>query len=269
MQLSEMNASLKGTVRSGGFSHGEKNKEEEMSFSEKTKLEVKHKTAFRYCRCQSIGIDVHHIIPEKDSGSDDISNAAPLCQNCHDQFGGNPEKRKEITQMRDWWYEKCGEMFSQPGHEDFLDKLRQINEKIESIQDSQLGVPELKDMLKGISIKLIDDITPETARTTASGIINATTTTTLGEGVYVSFKEEIEMRHKFLHRIYELRREKPNEHLNAYDIGKELGFSPKFTTIVMNSLNREGKIRIKGSHGASDITQYGIEQVEKDLLKSS
>jgi len=67
-----------------------------MPFSEKVKLEVKERSAFRCCRCQNISIDIHHIIPENNGGSDEIDNAAPLCQNCHSQFGDNPSKRKEI-----------------------------------------------------------------------------------------------------------------------------------------------------------------------------
>src|SRR5437016_1760860 len=42
--------------------------------------------------------------PQAQGGSDDIDNAAPLCQNCHARFGANPEKRTEIRLMRDWWY---------------------------------------------------------------------------------------------------------------------------------------------------------------------
>lgn len=75
-----------------------------MGFSETIKKEVKEKAAFRCCRCQNIGIHIHHIIPQKDGGSDDIDNAAPLCPNCHNDFGDNSEKRKEIHHMRDWWY---------------------------------------------------------------------------------------------------------------------------------------------------------------------
>ena len=39
-----------------------------MPFSEKIKREVKQKAAFRCCRYQNIGIDIHHIIPERDGG---------------------------------------------------------------------------------------------------------------------------------------------------------------------------------------------------------
>lgn len=159
-----------------------------MSFTERIKLKVKEKAAFRCCRCQSIGIDVHHIIPEKDGGSDDIRNAAPLCQNCHDQFGDNPIKRKEITQMRDWWYKKCQEIWANkdPG----LDVLHQIDAKLESIKLAQTDISDLKPLLKSLSDKLIDDMTPETASSTASGIVNTfswVSATRLGEKVYANF----------------------------------------------------------------------------------
>lgn len=85
----------------------------------------------------------------------------------------------------------------------------------------------------------------------------------------MDIKEEMEMRHKFLHRLYELRREKPGEYPSGYDIGKELGFSPKQSTTVMDSLDEAGKIEIKGSDYAVDILQPGREQVEEDLLKST
>lgn len=80
-------------------------------FSEKTKQMVREKAHFRCCRCQHVSIEVHHIIPQEHHGKDDFDNAAPLCANCHTDFGDNPEKRKEIRQMRDWWYKICEEMY--------------------------------------------------------------------------------------------------------------------------------------------------------------
>jgi len=85
----------------------------------------------------------------------------------------------------------------------------------------------------------------------------------------MDIKEEMEMRSKFLHRLYELRREKPNEYPSGYDIGKELGFSPKLSTTVMDSLSEAGKIEIMGSDYTVDIMQPGREEVEKDKLKSN
>lgn len=83
---------------------GVQSQEKQMSFSEAIKLKVKHLAAFRCCRCESIGIEAHHIIPQENGGPDTLDNAAPLCPTCHSLLGANPEKRKEIKQMRDWWY---------------------------------------------------------------------------------------------------------------------------------------------------------------------
>lgn len=80
-------------------------------FPEAVRRAVKEKASFRCCRCQNIGVEVHHIISQKDGGANDLDNAAPLCAKCHDDFGDNPAKRKEIKHMRDWWYEKCEEIY--------------------------------------------------------------------------------------------------------------------------------------------------------------
>ena len=157
-----------------------------MSFSEKTKSEVKKKADFRCCRCQSIGMHVHHIIPEKNGGSDDIENAAPLCQNCHDQFGDNASKRKEIRQMRDWWYEKCENYYSVQAPYDF-DLLNKIDSKLERIQRGQEDVSDLKAILKNISNQMIDKISSVTAASTASAIVNTATAVQLGPKTYSNF----------------------------------------------------------------------------------
>ena len=117
--------------------------ETDMPFDEKTKLKVKEKAFFRCCRCQSIGIDVHHIIPEKDQGTSDFDNAAPLCQNCHAQFGDNPSKRKEIKQMRDFWYKMCEKMYSNKN----LDESPEISQKLNEANKNILLINEQINML--------------------------------------------------------------------------------------------------------------------------
>ena len=129
-----------------------------MPFSEKIKREVREKAAFRCCRCQVIGIDIHHIISEKDCGSDDIDNAAPLCQNCHAQFGDNLQKRKETTHMRDWWYGRCQTLFSNPGPVT-LGTLSLINTQLEQIKAGQENnVNDLKHTLSGLTKMNIESI---------------------------------------------------------------------------------------------------------------
>jgi hypothetical protein len=99
-------------------------------FSEAVKVQVKRKADFRCCRCREVGIDIHHIVPEAQGGPSDIDNAAPLCQNCHDRFGANPEKRKEIRQMRDWWYEIVQEKFH--GDQSAIEKLNESLLKVQA-----------------------------------------------------------------------------------------------------------------------------------------
>lgn len=77
-----------------------------MAFSEKVKLKAKRKSCFRCVICHKPFVEIHHIIPQTEGGGDTIDNAAPLCAYCHDLFGGNPEKRKQIREMRDHWFDQ-------------------------------------------------------------------------------------------------------------------------------------------------------------------
>lgn len=141
-----------------------------MGFSEKNKLEVKERAAFKCCRCQSIGVQVHHIIQPKDGGTDDIDNAAPLCGYCHTEYGDNPKKRKEITQMRDWWYKTVEKMY--PNEFMNVEILNKINTKLEKIENkNKSGFSELKQILTSLTTNLIENMKPETASKIATGII--------------------------------------------------------------------------------------------------
>ena len=158
-----------------------------MAFNESIKREVKEKAAFRCCRCQSISVEVHHIIPQTCGGEDTIENAAPLCPNCHSDFGDNAIKRKEITHMRDWWYKQVESRYL--GNNVGQEQLSQINSQLEDIRNDQTSaINELKSTLKEISNNMIDNLTAETSDITASGIINTATASTtavkLGDKVY-------------------------------------------------------------------------------------
>lgn len=76
-----------------------------MPFSPRIKHTAKMKAAFRCCVCQKPFVEVHHLVPQSEGGSDALENAAPLCASCHDLYGGNPEKRNALTQTRDYWWD--------------------------------------------------------------------------------------------------------------------------------------------------------------------
>lgn len=116
-----------------------------MGFSESVKLKVKHLSAFRCCRCESLGVQVHHIIPEAEGGPDTLDNAAPLCPSCHSYFGANPAIRKEIRQKRDWYgvvERKYGTVSPE------LQKLEEKIDTLISMASTQQRVPaNAKDIL--------------------------------------------------------------------------------------------------------------------------
>lgn len=83
-----------------------------MAFSEGLRVAIRKRAHLRCCLCHSIGVDVHHIVPQSDGGLDVDENAAPLCPSCHETYGANPQKRKFIREARDLWYEICAVRFS-------------------------------------------------------------------------------------------------------------------------------------------------------------
>jgi len=121
-----------------------------MGFSEALKLEVKRKAHFRCCMCESVCfVQVHHIVPISAGGLDSFDNAAPLCPNCHDSLGANPEKRKWIKDKRDFIYEFCKKRLAFES----VNRLEELYNKIEDahreqankIDEVELSVAQLKE----------------------------------------------------------------------------------------------------------------------------
>jgi 5-methylcytosine-specific restriction endonuclease McrA len=48
-----------------------------MTFSEGVRVAVRKRSHLRCCLCHSIGVDIHHIVPQAEGGSDEDENAAP------------------------------------------------------------------------------------------------------------------------------------------------------------------------------------------------
>jgi len=62
---------------------------------EGVKLEAKRRAHYQCVICrQTKFLHVHHILPQEAGGPATLDNAAPLCVECHDLYGGDPTKRK-------------------------------------------------------------------------------------------------------------------------------------------------------------------------------
>ena len=98
-----------------------------MAFSEATKKRVRNRAKLRCCICREKGVEIHHIVPMAQGGSDDEDNAAPLCPNHHDSLGSNPQKRKFIREARDLWYRECEQQLK------VLSDTREIKRLLEAL----------------------------------------------------------------------------------------------------------------------------------------
>lgn len=86
---------------------------ESMPFLETLKADVRKRSHHACCLCKSYGpVEIHHIIPEENGGSDTFDNAASLCPTCHEVYGMNPTKRKYIREARDTWFEICAARYA-------------------------------------------------------------------------------------------------------------------------------------------------------------
>ncbi len=172
-----------------------------MPFTDALKKQVREKAAFRCCICRQIGvgIEVHHIIPESEGGPDTLDNAAPLCPTCHTELGDNPKKRERIREMRDWLYRDTEKRYEvHPYQKEFL---QSIDKKVESIAKRQENgmsqlkerqendMIELKAMLKRFASAYIDRITPDTAISSSSLIVTASSGFASSEEIDRFFKK--------------------------------------------------------------------------------
>jgi len=171
-----------------------------MGFSEAQKKEVRQRAGYRCCWCQEVGdIEVHHIVPEKEGGTNDIDNAAPLCGRCHNTFGDNPSLRKQIRERRDWLYERVAKMY--PDHPD--PNLEKLSKLVGSIHEKQKRQDEFRGQIqaemgevKGIlsqyvktmeqNVKIMEQaverLTPETVRSGTTSIMDASSVMTASLG---------------------------------------------------------------------------------------
>ncbi|HZT77387.1 MAG TPA: HNH endonuclease [Vicinamibacterales bacterium] len=75
-------------------------------FSEAVKRDARRLAGFKCCYCRDrMGDEVHHLTPQEEGGSGDLDNAILLCAQCHTDYGHRKDKRAQLRQARDVWYE--------------------------------------------------------------------------------------------------------------------------------------------------------------------
>lgn len=120
-----------------------------MAFTEALKPEVKKRAHFQCCLCHTLGVEIHHIVPQAEGGPDTEDNAAPLCPSCHETYGANPQKRKCIREVRDFWYEICAQRYASDKY--LLNRIATQVENAVSKEDLAeaierlLGISEVRD----------------------------------------------------------------------------------------------------------------------------
>lgn len=144
-----------------------------MAFSESIKQEVREKARHTCAWCRQRGsVDIHHIIPQKEGGSDTLENAAPLCKSCHGDFGNNPDHRKRIVEMRDQLYKDNETIYQAPVIIDLNDQIERhlakflsnktlVETKVGNLSSEHWSFEEIK---KYYSSEPIWDYTEEDAR---------------------------------------------------------------------------------------------------------
>ncbi|MBI4964851.1 MAG: HNH endonuclease [Desulfomonile tiedjei] len=89
-----------------------------MPFTPNVKQKALVKSGRRCCVCHVFAgreAEVHHIVPESESGPSTLDNAIVLCQRCHGEAGhynaqhplGNKYSRDELRKHRDLWWNAC------------------------------------------------------------------------------------------------------------------------------------------------------------------
>ena len=162
-----------------------------MPFSEKVKKQAREKAHFRCVICHEPFVDVHHIILESEGGPNTLDNAAALCAGCHDDYGNNPDKRKQIKGMRDLWYDICEKRYAKLDIGAY-EKLNELYEMTKTVKEDQKKyaeiLKEIKDTVCGTLSGAEDSVgkaeTLENVVTT-SGYLTSSGTK-LGENVYAN-----------------------------------------------------------------------------------
>lgn len=147
-----------------------------MPFSEATQLDAKQRSHYACVWCQRTDqfIEVHHIVPQEENGSDTIDNAAPLGPNCHSLIGSSFEIRRQLRERRGWWWQHCSNLGNSLPYKDMSRKLSELVDSLRNVE-AQGGRNEglLTQLKSHIVDQLQAQVTAVSSAGTASEVITA------------------------------------------------------------------------------------------------
>jgi hypothetical protein len=139
-------------------------------FSDPVKLEARRLAFFRCCYCrEKMGDHVHHLTPKEEGGSRELDNAILLCVQCHADYGHRSDKRAQLRQARDQWYEIVAKRYK---HAD-----------LDQVQHIASDVAQIKENLQSLSAMIITRLNANTMSPSDAGIVVSTMVSSLATPV--------------------------------------------------------------------------------------
>lgn len=146
-------------------------------FEESIKNEAKRRGNFRCAVCQKQYVEVQHIVPPAEDGSDEIDNAIPLCAFCHHRHGDDSGLRDKLRELRDAWWARCEEGREGSGFVELSQLLDQL--RADYLTDTTLE-PERLVQIRDLLLQTIGDIESDVSAADAVPDILAASTAISG-----------------------------------------------------------------------------------------
>jgi hypothetical protein len=133
-------------------------------FTPAIKQQARKLAFFKCCYCiERQGDDVHHLIPKEEGGPGTLDNAILLCVQCHANYGHRPEKREQLRQARDHWYEIAAARY---GPATLLEL-----EKVDALRGD---ISAVKNMLRNLTDQMLGNL--ERGSTSPADVANVAST---------------------------------------------------------------------------------------------
>lgn len=235
------------------------------------------------CICHTfcgIHIELHHIVPKSEGGSDNIENAISLCLRCHSEVhldGKNPKGRKysfdELRKHKTLWIEKSKDLD--------IHGIEKIKNEILSYLDS-FKIKEIYDTVMGMSVQLEDLMKLKAIVSKQSEIQNKTNIKILDDPDYYFKLGNIELEYgnysearNYFKSAIELGMKKPSLYFNLFKAETNLGNYRDAFHQYKQAIENDSKLELLPSRyrilqilgeGATSIVYKGHDTINQNTV---